>query len=336
MRAAVVHQHGPLDRIVLEESYPEPVVAPGWVKLRVRAASINYHDIFTRRGMPGIRIPLPIIVGSDVAGEVAELGEGVEGWRPGDRVLVDPLPNAHNGGRMIGEGFDGGRAEYCVAHASQLVPIPESVSFEVAGSIPLAYATAHRMLVTRAAIRAGEKVLVLGASGGVGTACVLIAKLIGAEVIACASSADKLDRLAALGADHGVDYAKSDMREAVWELVGKPRVFGAGGVDVVVNSTGGGTWGDSIRCLKLGGRLVTCGATAGFEEQIDARYVWTFEHSLLGSNGWRREDITTLLDHAAARRLMPVIDRVIPLDQIREAERRMEAREVFGKIVVTP
>jgi NADPH:quinone reductase-like Zn-dependent oxidoreductase len=125
-----------------------------------------------------------------------------------------------------------------VAHASQLVPIPESVSFEVAGSIPLAYATAHRMLVTRAAIRAGEKVLVLGASGGVGTACVLIAKLIGAEVIACASSADKLDRLAALGADHGVDYAKSDMREAVWELVGKPRVFGAGGVDVVVKLHG--------------------------------------------------------------------------------------------------
>ncbi|MDJ0852976.1 MAG: zinc-binding dehydrogenase [Myxococcota bacterium] len=336
MRAAVVHEHGPLENIVLEGDHPEPRVPPGWVKLRVRAASINYHDIFTRRGMPGIKIPLPIIVGSDVAGEVAELGEGVEGWEPGARVLVDPLPSVHNGGKMIGEGFDGGRAEYCVAHASQLVPIPEAVSFEVAGSIPLAYATAHRMLVTRGRIRAGEKVLVLGASGGVGTACVLLAKLAGAEVIACASTADKLERLAALGADHGLDYVESDMRQVVWEIAGKPRVIGTGGVDVVVNCTGGGTWGDSIRCLKLGGRLVTCGATAGFEEQIDVRYVWTFEHSLLGSNGWRREDITTLLDHAAEGRLVPVIDRVMPLEEIREAERLMEDREVFGKIVVTP
>ncbi len=336
MRAAVVYEHGPLDRIVLEEAYPEPRVAPGWVKLRVRAVSINYHDIFTRRGMPGIVIPLPIIVGSDVAGELVELGEGVEGWKPGDRVLVDPLPSVHNGGRMIGEGFDGGRAEYCVAHASQLVPIPEAVSFEVAGSIPLAYATAHRMLVTRGQIRAGEKVLVLGASGGVGTACVLIAKHVGAEVIACASSTDKLERLMALGAEHGVNYVESDMREAVWEIVDKPRLIGTGGVDVVVNCSGGGTWNDSIRCLKLGGRLVTCGATAGFEEKLDVRYVWTFEHSLLGSNGWRREDITSLLDHAARGRLVPVIDRVMPLEEIREAERLMEDREVFGKIVVTP
>ena len=297
---------------------------------------INYHDIFTRRGMPGIRIPLPIIVGSDVAGEVAELGSGVEGWKPGDRVLVDPLPSRENGGRMIGEGFDGGRAEYCVAHASQLVRIPEDVSFEVAGSIPLAYATAHRMLVHRGRIAAGEKVLVMGASGGVGTACVLLAKLAGAEVIACASSPAKLDCLAALGADHGVNYVERDMREAVWEIVEKPRVYGVGGVDLVVNCTGGGTWGESIRCLKAGGRLVTCGATAGFEEQIDVRYVWTFEHDLLGSNGWRREDITTLLDHAASERLVPVIDRVMPLDEVREAERLMEEREVFGKVVITP
>lgn len=336
MRAAVVYEHGPLDKIVLEENYAEPSPDPGWVKLRVRAASINYHDIFTRRGMPGIKIPLPIIIGSDVAGEVAELGEGVEGWKPGDRVLVDPLPSLHNGGKMIGEGFDGGRAEFCLAHASQLVPIPDAVSFDVASSIPLAYATAHRMLVTRGQIQAGEKVLVMGASGGVGTACVLLAKLIGAEVIACASSPAKLERLAALGADHGVNYVERDMREAVWEIVEKPRVFGTGGVDVVVNCTGGGTWGDSIRCLKAGGRLVTCGATAGFEEQIDVRYVWTFETDLRGSNGWRREDITTLLDHAASGRLVPVIDQVMPLDQIREAERLMEDREVFGKIVITP
>ena len=336
MRAAVVHEHGPLDNIVLEDAHPEPHADPGWVKLRVRAASINYHDIFTRRGMPGIEIPLPIVIGSDVAGEVVELGDGVEGWQAGDRVLVDPMPSLHNGGRMIGEGFDGGRAEYCVAHATQLVPIPDAVSFEVAGSIPLAYATAHRMMVTRGRVAAGETVLVLGASGGVGTASVLIAKMAGAKVIACASSAEKLARLEELGADHLVNYVESDMREAVWEIAGKPRIVGTGGVEMVVNCTGGGTWLDSTRCLKVGGRLVTCGATAGFEEKIDVRYVWTFEHALLGSNGWRREDITTLLDYAADGRLVPVIDRVMPLEEIREAERLMEDREVFGKIVVTP
>jgi alcohol dehydrogenase len=336
MLAAVVHAHGERDAIVLETDYPEPQPAPGWVKLRVRACSLNYHDIFSRRGMPGIRLPLPLVIGSDVAGDVVGLGDGVEGWRVGDRVLVDPLPSAANGGKMIGEGFDGGRAQFCVAHASQLIAIPDGVTHEVAAAIPLAYATAHRMLVTRGRLGAGESVLILGASGGVGTACVLIAKMLGAEVIACASSESKLSRLRALGADHAVDYVAHDMREAVWEIAGKPRVFGTGGVELVVNSTGGGTWQDSVRCLKAGGRLVTCGATAGFDEQIDVRYVWTYELSLLGSNGWRREDITALLEHAEQDRLVPVIDRVMPLSEVREAERLMEEREVFGKIVLTP
>ncbi len=253
----------------------------------------------------------------------------------GDRVLVDPMPSAETGG-MIGEAFDGGRAEYCLAHASQLVTIPDSVSFEVAAAIPLAYATAHRMMVSRARVQAGESVLVLGASGGVGTACLLLAKMVGASVIACASSRDKLDRLAALGADHGVNYVDQDMREAVWEIVGKPRMFGTGGVDVVINSTGGGTWNDSIRCMKVGARLVTCGATAGFDEKVDVRYVWTFEHTLMGSNGWRRDDITTLLGYAEDESLLPVIDKVLPLEEIREAERAMQDREIFGKTVITP
>lgn len=336
MRAAVVHHHGSLEEIVIEKDYPEPDVERGWVKVRVDAVSINYHDIFTRRGMPGIKIPLPIIVGSDVAGEVAEVADDVTSWHPGDRVLIDPLPSVHNGGKMIGEGFDGGRAEYCVAHESQLVAVPNDVSLDIAASIPLAYATAHRMLVTRGQLAAGDKVLILGASGGVGTASVLIAKLLGAEVFACASSASKLERLSAIGADHGINYVDSNMRDSVWEAVGKPRITGVGGVDMVVNCTGGGTWEDSVRCLKAGGRLVTCGATAGFEESLDARYIWTFEHALLGSNAWRREDITSLLDHAAAGRLEPVIDRVMPLEDAREAERLLEDREVFGKVLLRP
>ncbi len=336
MRAAVVYEHGPLDRIVLEDNYRDPEAKEGWVRLRVRACSLNYHDIFSRRGMDGIKLKLPLIIGSDIAGEVESMGDGVQDWSVGDRVVVDPMPIAETSGGMIGERFDGGRAEYCVAHATQLIPIPDSVSFEVAAAIPLAYATAHRMMVTRGKVAAGETVLVLGASGGVGTACVLLAKAAGANVLACASSQDKLDRLTQLGADHGINYIDNDMRKAVWELVDKPRITGTGGVDLVINSTGGGTWNDSIRCMKLGGRLVTCGATAGFNEQVDVRYVWTFEHNLMGSNGWRRTDITTLLEYAEDKSLLPVIDKVMPLEEIREAERMIEDREVFGKIIVTP
>ena len=336
MRAAVLYEHGGRDRIILEEDFPTPRARPGWVVLRVRACSLNYHDIFTRRGMPGIRIPFPLIVGSDLAGEIIEPGQGVSGWGEQDRVLVDPLPCQETEWKFIGEQLHGGRAEYCEIPASQLVRIPDEVSYESAASIPLAYATAHRMLVTHGQVRAGETVLILGASGGVGTACVLLAKMAGAQVLACSSSEQKLKRLRDLGADHVIDYTRQSTREAVWGIVGKPRVKATGGVDLVVNYTGGKTWQESIRCLKVGGRLLTCGATAGFEEEIDVRYIWTFEHKLLGSNGWRRSDIQVLLDYARDGRLLPVIDKVFPLEEIHEAERLLEDREVFGKVVVRP
>jgi alcohol dehydrogenase len=333
VRAAVVYEHGPRSNIILEPNYREPTLKKGWVCLRVRACSVNYHDIFSRRGMPGIKLPLPLIIGSDIAGEVVELGPEATGVLVGDRVLVDPvLPPVG----MIGERYDGGRAELCAVHPAQLVPIPNELAFEVAASIPLAYATAHRMMVTRAQVSRDDLVLILGASGGVGTACVLLSKLVGATVIACANTPQKLHRLRELGADHLINYAEQDMREAVWEIAGKPRITGTGGVDLVVNCTGRGTWIDSTRCMKLGARLVTCGATAGFDEQIDIRYIWTFEHNLLGSNGWRRSDITALIDHAARKTLRPVIDRIMPLEEVHEAERLMEDREVFGKIVLVP
>jgi alcohol dehydrogenase len=338
MRAAVVHAHGGPEQTVFEPAWPRPGVKPGYVLLRVGACSLNYHDIFTRRSMPGIKVPLPIIIGSDIAGEIAELGPGVSGWAVGDRVLVDPLPVGGEGAPkgMIGEMYDGGRAEYCLAWAPQLVKLPDDVGFEVAASLPLAYATAHRMMVTIGQVKAGETVVVLGASGGVGTACVLLAKLAGANVIACAGSADKAERLKALGAEHVVNYREAKVLDAVHALAGKPRISGTGGVDVVVNFTGGNSWQEGIRCLKVGGRLLTCGATAGYDEHIDVRYVWTFELKLMGSNGWRREDLVALLELARSGRMMPVIDKVLPLEDIREAERLMEEREVFGKIVVTP
>jgi len=334
MRAAVNYEHGDRDVIVIEDNYPEPSPQPGWVKIRVRACSLNYHDICSRRGMPGITLPLPLIIGSDIAGEIAELGEGVSGWSIGDRILIDPEPGAEIDWKFIGEQFDGGRAEYCCMHAAQLVRLPDSVSFEEAASLPLAYATAFRMMITRGEIAEGEKVLILGASGGVGTGSVLLSKMMGCEVIACASSDRKLQQLKDIGADHVVNYKTGDFRKAVWDIFGKPHYKGGGGVDVVVNATGGKTWKDSIRCLGKGGRLLTCGATAGFEEEINVRYIWTFEHDIQGSDGWERQELLTLLDYVEQGSLKPVIDRVISLDEIHEAERLLEDREVFGKIVI--
>ena len=336
MRAAIISEHGDLNVTKVVDDYPDPKAERGWVVLRVGATSLNFHDIFTRRGMPGISIPMPLVVGSDIAGEIVEVGDEVDGWSSGDRVLVDPLPCEGNGFKFIGEQFDGGRAEYCAVHSSQLIPLPSAVSYEQAASLPLAYATAYRMMLTQGKVAKGEKVLILGASGGVGTWCVLIAKMIGAEVIACASSDEKLERLKQIGADHIVNYVSEDMRESVHSIVGKPRITREGGVDLAVNYTGGKTWKDTLRCVGHGGRMVTCGATAGFEEEVDCRYIWTFEQSIIGSDGWTRRELEELLGLVESEKLDPVIDRVMSLDEVHEAERLLEDREVFGKVVVVP
>jgi alcohol dehydrogenase len=278
---------------------------------------------------------MPAIMGLDVAGEVAEVGAGVEGWRAGDRVLIDPIDRARGG--LMGETIHGGLAERCRAGAHQLIPIPARVSFAEAAALPVAYGTAHRMMVTQGRVAAGERVLVLGASGGVGTGCVFLAKLAGATVVACGSSEAKLKRLHELGADHVIDYARGDFMAEVHARFGKPHRRGFdGGVDVVVNFTGGDTWVPSLRCLRRGGRLLTCGATAGFDPRTDIRYIWTFELQVLGSNGWTPQDLVTLLRMVDERRLSPVIDRVLPLREAREGLRLLAEREVIGKVIVVP
>ena len=212
MRALVLRQHG-ADGLILETGFPDPIPGDGDVVLRVRAASLNYHDVFTRRGMPGIRIPMPAIVGLDVAGEIVALGRGVEGWKEGDRVLGDPINRVEGG--LTGETVHGGLAEYCRLRAHQLIAIPDGVGFEAAAALPCAYGTARRMMVTNGHVGPGEKVLILGASGGVGVCCVQLAKLVGATVIAATSSAGKAARLRGLGADDIIDYAQDDFVEAV-------------------------------------------------------------------------------------------------------------------------
>ena len=336
MRALLTVGHGGRDQLQLATDFPAPKAAPGEVVLRVAATAVNYHDIFTRRGMPGIRIPLPVIVGSDIAGQITELGRGVTGWQIGSRVLVDPVFRDGKRHGMIGETVHGGRAEYVAVPAAQLVAVPDAVSLEDAASLPLAYGTAYRMLVTQGRLARGEKILVLGASGGVGVACVQLAKLLGAEVIACTSSAAKQKLLTDLGADHTVNYSAESFVEAVKRLHGKPRVGGGGGVDVAVNFTGGDTWRDTQRTVTRGGRILTCGATAGFEVTTDARYLWTFEHHYIGSNGWSVSDLEALLGLIRDGRLKPVIDRVLPLDGAAEGERLLEDREVIGKVLLKP
>jgi alcohol dehydrogenase len=287
--------------------------------------------------MPGIRIPMPAIMGLDVAGEIVALGAGVAGWRIGDRVLGDPINRVEGG--LTGETVHGGLAEYCRLRAHQLIAIPDSVGFAEAAALPCAYGTARRMMVAKGHVAAGEKVLILGASGGVGVCCVQLAKLAGATVIAATSSAEKATRLRALGADDIIDYAQEDFVQAVYARYGKPARRGAGsdrGLDVVINYTGGDTWTKSLRILRVGGRLLTCGATAGYDPPEDIRFIWTFELQILGSNGWAREDVTALLDLVQAGKLQAVIDETFPLERAEEVLLRLENRQVFGKLIVTP
>jgi alcohol dehydrogenase len=334
MKAIWFSEHGGLDVLRFGE-FPEPALEPGQVRVLVRACSLNYHDVFTRRGMPGIKVPMPMILGCDCAGEVLELGPDVAGWRLGARVLVDPVERLANGRfRFIGDNALGAYAESVVVGVGQLLPLPETVSFEAASCLPVAYGTSHRMLRTRGDLRAGETLLILGASGGVGTSCLMLAKRLGAYVIAAAGSPEKCQRLKDLGADETIDYNQVDFAGYCRERTGG--LLAGGGYDMVVNFTGGDTWAPSLRCVKRGGRLLTCGATAGFDPPTDLRYIWTGELDVRGSNGWRREDLGALIAMVSSGRLDPVIDRVVPLDQGIEAHRAMEERNFFGKIVIAP
>ena len=334
MKALILDKHGDLDQLRVVADHPMPQAIAGHVVIRVRASSFNYHDVFTVRGMPGIKVPLPVVIGLDMAGEIESVGPDVQGWLPGARVLVNPL-NKQKG--LMGEMMDGGMQEYCLVSADQLIAMPEGVSFEDAAALPVAYGTAHRMLITHNTVKAGDRVLILGASGGVGTGCVILAKMLGAEVIACAGSEEKLERLKELGADHVLNYKTTDFSKWAVEKFGKPqRRTREGGVDVVINFTGGDTWVPSLRCLKRGGMLLVCGATAGHDPKEDLRYIWSFELKVIGSNSFYADDLSALMGLIASGRIKPVVDKVLPLEQAAEGLRLIRDREVMGKVVVTP
>jgi alcohol dehydrogenase len=335
MRALVLREQGPQAWPRLETGFPDPVAGEGDVLVKVHATSLNYHDVFTRRGMPGIKIALPVILGLDCAGEIADMGPGIEGWSVGDRVLIDPRNRVEGG--LMGETMNGGLAELCLARAHQLVRIPDQLSYTDAAALPCAYGSALRMMYTIGGVSRGERVLILGASGGVGVCCVQLAKLAGATVIACAGSAEKAAKLTELGADHTINYLERDFVQEVYALFGKPARRGTAtnqGVDVVVNYTGGDTWVKSLRCLRVGGRLLTCGATNGYDPPEDLRFIWTFELKVLGSNSWDREDLMQVVELARSGALKAVVAKTFQLEEAPEALRSIENRQVFGKFVV--
>ncbi len=342
MRCAVVREHGGIDKVLIEER-PVPEARAGTVRLRVRAAGLNHLDLWVRGGVPGHTFPLPLILGCDFAGVVDAVGDGVTNVQPGDEIAVAPgfscgtcracLAGDDNlcpRYGIFGEMADGGCADYAVIPAANVLPKPPSMSFEEAAAFPLVFLTAWHMLVARCRVRPGETVLVHAAGSGVGSAAVQIAKLWGATVIATAGSAAKLEMARKLGADHLVNYREQDFAKEVRALTGKR------GVDIVFEHTGAETFPGSVKSLAWGGRLVTCGATSGFEGRFDLRMLFFKSLSFLGSTMGSRAELHEVLTHIRAGKLRPVIDRVLPLADVREAHRVLENREQFGKVILVP
>jgi NADPH:quinone reductase-like Zn-dependent oxidoreductase len=341
MKAIVYAEHGGPE-ILRYTDVAEPVIGAGEVLVRVRACALNHLDLWLRQGIPSLKIPLPHIPGSDIAGEVARVGDGVTNVKAGERVMLQPGiscgacekclagdDNLCKSYRIFGEMVDGGCAEYVKAPAVNCVPIPEGVSFEAAAAFPLVSLTAWHMLIARAKLQPAETVLVLAAGSGVGSAAIQIAKASGARVIATAGSDAKLARARELGADEVINHSTEKIATEVKRLTGRR------GVDVVFEHVGEATWNESIRSLVPGGRLVTCGATTGYNGAIDIRYLFTRQVSLLGSFMGSKADLLAAVEFLKRGLLKPVIDLVLPLEKCAEAHRRLEHSEQFGKIVLS-
>jgi NADPH:quinone reductase-like Zn-dependent oxidoreductase len=340
MKAIVFDQHGGPE-VLRYTDVPEPIVRATDVLVRVRACALNHLDLWVRRGIPGMKILLPHIPGSDIAGEIAAVGAATARVKVGDKVILAPgiscgqcaqcLAGADNFCRqytMIGEMVNGGCAEFVSVPEVNAIPKPERLSFEEAAAVPLVFLTAWHMLIARAKLQPGETILILGAGSGVGTAAIQIAKLVGARVIATASSGEKLAHATKLGADVVIDHAMQDIAAEV------KRVTNRRGVEVVFEHVGLATWEKSLASLAPGGRLVTCGATTGYDAKIDLRYLFSKQYSILGSKMGSKADLYAALEAMNQGKLNPVIDKVMPLEKCAEAHARLEGREQFGKIVL--
>jgi NADPH:quinone reductase-like Zn-dependent oxidoreductase len=344
MKAMLMRAHGGPDVLEMGER-PDPVPAPGRVVVRVRAVALNHLDIWVRKGWPGLELAMPHVLGSDVAGVVESVGPGVEGngIAPGMEVVLNPglscgrceacLSGRDNLCRryaILGEHVAGGYAERVSAPAANVLPKPRDLSFEQAASIPLVFLTAWHALVARARLRPGETVLVHAAGSGVGSAALQIARLLGARVIATCGSPEKCEKALALGADHAIDYQRKDFLAEVKTLTGRR------GVDVVLEHTGKATWERSLLAVVNGGRVVTVGATTGWDPPTDLRHVYYRQISVLGSTMGSKAELFQVLRFVEEKRLRPVLDRVLPLAEARAAQDLLARREQFGKVVLVP
>jgi NADPH:quinone reductase-like Zn-dependent oxidoreductase len=340
MKAIVFHQHGAPDVLKYEDA-PDPKVRPNEVLVRVKACALNHLDLWVRRGLPNVPIPLPHIPGSDVSGEVAQIGSDVSTVRVGQKVVLAPgvtcgkcaacISGHDNRCRHftnLGYMVDGGCAEFVRVPEANCVPYPENLSFEEAACIPLVFQTAWHMLVARAGLQPGEDVLILGAGSGVGSAAIQVSKFFSARVIATAGRDEKLQKARQLGADHLINHNTQKIRDEVRRITNKR------GVDVVFEHVGTATWDDSIASLAPSGRLVTCGATTGFDAKLDLRFLFGRQLSLLGSYMGTKSELHTVMKLVASGRLKPVLDRIVPLSEAAAAHVYLESRSQFGKVVL--
>jgi NADPH:quinone reductase-like Zn-dependent oxidoreductase len=343
MKALAFNEFGGPDKLKLQD-VPDPKLKPDEVLVKVRACALNHLDIFVREGIPALKTPLPFWTGCDIAGEIVQVGADAPGVKLGDRVAVNPNLTC---GRcefcaqgedslcvkygILGEHVPGGLAEYVAVRADNVLPLPAQVSFEDAASFVLTNMTAWRMVVTQGQVRPGHDVLIIGVGGGVSSTAVQIARLCGARVIVTSSDDAKLEKAKALGAEVGINYRKNPgWAKDVFEATGKR------GVDVVIENVGAATWKDSIRSLKGGGRLVTCGATSGpVGETLIPLVFWKQVH-IIGSTMANRKEFHDVMGQFFAGRLKAIIDEVVPLKDGAAAQQRLAEGKQFGKIVLTP
>jgi NADPH:quinone reductase-like Zn-dependent oxidoreductase len=340
MKAMRFHEHGGTEKLCYED-VPDPIPAPGEIVVQVKACALNYLDLWERKGLPGVKFNLPHISGSDVVGIVESVGAGVTSVRPGEKTLVNPgLSCMHceacfqgndNHCRQysaLGYLTDGGYAERVKVPAVNALPYPKEMSFPEAASLPLVLTTAWHMLVTRCRIRNGEDVLVLGAGSGVGSIAIQIAKLFQARVITTVGSEDKVAKAQALGADHVINHSKQKIAEEVRRITGKR------GVDIVFEHVGAATWPDSMNCLARQGRLVTCGATTGYDARLDLRHLFAKELTIMGSYMGSKHELLHALKLVESGHLRPVVSEILPLREAARAQETMEKGTHFGKIVL--
>ena len=340
MKAVRFHEFGGPE-VLKYEDVPPPVLRKDQVLVHVKSCALNHLDLWVRKGLPGVK--LPHINGSDVAGDIAEVGEYITGVTSGQRVLLAPMvfcghcefcvrgdQNMCRQFTVLGNGVDGGNCEYIAVPQINVIPIPNELTYDEAASVPLVFLTAWHMLVGLCQTKPGDIVLVLGGGSGVGTAAIQVAKLMGARVIATAGSEVKMDQSRELGADYTINHYQQKISEEVKKITAKA------GVDIVFEHVGQATFDESIKSLKPGGKLVTCGATTGFEAKFDIRVLFAKQLKFMGSYMGTMGELHTVLKHVFSGKLKPVVDKTFPLREARAAHERLEKGQQFGKVVLNP